>query len=152
MSEKINKEQYTQPPFPVLEIPEHELGYLSHEERLNVLIQLLKDNGLYQEDAIYSGIDGEPVREDNSFGDRNETWGVDEKRFREGARNSDKFDDWVDDPLEYANYSGELPAVAVFDRKFLQIHPDETRDGTGWKLVDTATMDQAAIAVDFLTH
>ena len=138
--------------FAEFSIPEQQLGYLTQSERLVKLLQLLKDNGVYDERALYCGVEGVPIKQSRSFGDRANTFAVKESQFRIAVANNDEYNARNEDPLSYATSGSELPALAVFNGACFERHHGENYSDHDWKLKDGFTMDAATEAVIYLTH
>lgn len=142
-------------PFPTLDIPEEELGWMNETQRYEYVIKQLRDRGLYIEDALYCGIDAAKLLADRSFGDRTETWAVDEEGFRKSAEELDRYGDGMlaakHNPLVYALSEGYKPAVAVYRLEaFTNLGGEPDRNEHEWRLMPEETMDGATVAVVYL--
>ena len=138
-------------PYRELSLPEHEVGYLSQSEFTETVLRLLNDNGLYREDALYCGIEGQDIQDNGTFGDRSSTFAVPEAKFREAARQEDEYNNWHENPLKYAFMGTDLPALAVFDRDCFEWHEERPGEDIRWRLLPGHTMDSATLAVVYMT-
>jgi hypothetical protein len=123
------------------------------------------------EGMVYTGIEGRPIRETGTFGERRRTWGTTAEAFIREAATADRvgvMDDWH--PLYYVVGSAhELPALAVLDKdalidlydpEFKEVIPNELERRPGfpacseweWEVKPGLTMDDAARAVIYFAH
>jgi hypothetical protein len=147
----MTKETLSSVKFTELEIPEDDLSYLDETDKLDFLLDLLKKNNLYNQDALYCGIEGKTIKKTGTFGIRDKTWGVTEEQFREETRQHDTFDKRDRNPIAYALLSEDLPAIVVLDKTYFDHLDDGLQDDMQWNL-HRGTFDQAVVAVIYLTH
>lgn len=129
-----------------LEIPEVNFGYLSHTDRLDALLALQTSLHLDGKQLLDSGIDGAPVRDSSTFGDRTETWTVTEDQFRQTVKNYDRTDAHAENPFYFVS-TEELPAILFFDPDQLQPKTEGDTKDAEWVLRGGVTMDEAVLAV-----
>lgn len=141
-------------PFPTLHIPESDMGWMDETERYQHIIEQLQQTGLYDPSSLYCGVDGEQLMANNSFGNRQDTWAVDEAQFKQSAADVDHYGTrgaLSHDPLQYAFQASEQPALAVYDQAaFDNLGNVDDHTEFEWRLKPGQTMDQATRAVIYL--
>lgn len=139
--------------FKELKISEMDIAYLDNLQKFNYVIELMKENNCYQENAFYCGINSEEVRQNKSFGNRVETWAVDEKGFMQGVKDHDRLNSWREDPLGYAMTEGD-PALVVYAADSLDPIDDgssQLGESLQWRLsTKYRSMDDAVLAVIYI--
>lgn len=145
-------ETVSQTPYPEFELSEEELGQLNHADATERIVETFKSGNSYKANSLYSGVDGEILIKQKSFGDRRETWAMTEEEFRDGIQKRGGFDATAMDPIRYAQTASDHPAIAMFDKELFDKLDGAENGDFEWRLKDGATMDQAALGVIYLTH
>lgn len=169
MSEATSAEP--QPPFHEIDVPLTELNIGTNNEVRRRIFRQLSRRGLSLLKMVYAGIDGEPIKQQKTFGDDRRIRGFTAQEFIDGSREADKPGYTIrDHPLSDAQVTSHtLPALAVFDVKSLinLEDPEQTQrilmgneppqeseipyDKQDWEVRSGLTMDQAAQAIIYFT-
>jgi hypothetical protein len=157
-------------PFHEIHMQYFDLVASTHVAIQRNIFDKLTRRGLDPEGMVYTGIEGRPIQETGTFGERRRTWGTTAEAFIREAATADRvgvMDDWH--PLYYVVGSAhELPALAVLDKDALidlydpefKGKPRELDRSPGfpacseweWEVKPGLTMDDAARAVIYFAH